>query len=103
MIFCWFEGPKLLVTFCSGCTEGEHTVSIEDNEKDASALKKFTVILQGLVDCLACDVNDLKVGILFWSRYFLSGLFFKLEPRLLPWRCPLFIQELLHFHPFLDV
>ncbi|XP_024923291.3 protein SENSITIVE TO UV 2 isoform X1 [Ziziphus jujuba] len=52
--------PDLLVTFCSGCTEGEHATFLEDNKKNTSASQKFSIILQGLADCLACHGNGLE-------------------------------------------
>lgn len=58
LVIFWFEGPKLLVTFYSGCS-GVYSGSADD----APALHKFT-IFQGLTDCLACHGNSLEVGIL---------------------------------------
>ncbi|KAF3449638.1 hypothetical protein FNV43_RR10369 [Rhamnella rubrinervis] len=60
LLYLLLHCPKLLVTFCSGCTEQEDTASVEDNKEDTSAFKKFTVILQGLADCVTCDGNDLE-------------------------------------------
>lgn len=57
-----FEGPKLLVTFCSGCTEGKDTGFMSDTTEDTSAFHKINYTLQGLADCIACSGNGLEVG-----------------------------------------
>nr|XP_048320321.1 protein SENSITIVE TO UV 2 isoform X3 [Ziziphus jujuba var. spinosa] len=60
LLYLLLNCPDLLVTFCSGCTEGEYATSLEDNKKNTSASQKFSIILQGLADCLACHGNGLE-------------------------------------------
>lgn len=54
------EGPKLMVTFCFACTT-EASVDAANTENTA-ATEGFTMILEGLVDCIACSGNSLQVG-----------------------------------------
>ncbi|XVF00422.1 hypothetical protein REPUB_Repub04eG0000200 [Reevesia pubescens] len=51
--------PKLVVTFCSGCTMAESAEAANDEENTA-ALQGFTMILEGLADCIACCENSLQ-------------------------------------------
>ncbi|OMO87801.1 hypothetical protein CCACVL1_08753 [Corchorus capsularis] len=48
--------PKLVVTFCSGCTIVASAGAEDDEENTAS----FKGILEGLVDCIACCGNSLQ-------------------------------------------
>lgn len=60
----WFEGPKILVKFCSDYKEGKAALAMDDNVGDASGYQKCSMILQGLADCIACCGNSLEVGII---------------------------------------
>ncbi|KAF7829171.1 uncharacterized protein G2W53_020335 [Senna tora] len=51
--------PKLLVTFCCGCKEGECTSAMDD-KASASDSSKFNIILQGLADCVASHGSGLQ-------------------------------------------
>lgn len=57
------EGPKLLVTFCCGCNEGECATAMDD-DASTSGSPKFSTILQGLADCVASHGSGLQVGLL---------------------------------------
>ncbi|XWS38814.1 hypothetical protein CRYUN_Cryun19dG0162700 [Craigia yunnanensis] len=53
--------PKLVVTFCSGCTMAASADAAND-EENTDAFQGFTMILEGLADCIACCGNSLQVG-----------------------------------------
>ena len=55
------EGPKSVVTFCSGCTMAASADGANDEENSA-AFQGFTMILEGLADLIACRGNSLQVG-----------------------------------------
>ncbi|KAL5552269.1 hypothetical protein UlMin_002445 [Ulmus minor] len=60
LLYLLLNCPKLLVTFCCVCTEGESTCLMDNMAKDSSALQKFTSTLQGLADCIASCGNGLE-------------------------------------------
>ncbi|KAG2680416.1 hypothetical protein I3760_11G098000 [Carya illinoinensis] len=47
--------PKILVTFCSGCKDGEGAAPVDGTVRP----RKFIEVLQGLADCLACSGNGI--------------------------------------------
>ncbi|KAE8657222.1 putative Nbs-lrr resistance protein [Hibiscus syriacus] len=51
--------PKLVVTFCSGCTT-EASVGAANDKENTYAIQRFTMILEGLADCIACSGNSLQ-------------------------------------------
>lgn len=51
--------PKLVVTFCSGCKMVPSAGAANDEENNA-AFQGFTMILEGLADCIACYGNSLQ-------------------------------------------
>ncbi|XP_022736632.1 uncharacterized protein LOC111289660 isoform X2 [Durio zibethinus] len=51
--------PKLVVTFCSGCTMAESADAANDEENTA-AFQGFTMILEGLAGCIACCGTSLQ-------------------------------------------
>ncbi|KAK6251554.1 hypothetical protein SCA6_005559 [Theobroma cacao] len=51
------EGPKLVVTFCCGCTVA---AGADTDKENTAAFQEFTLILQGLADCIACSGNSLQ-------------------------------------------
>ena len=56
------EGPKLVVTFFSGCSMAASAGAAND-EENAASFQGFTMILKGLADCIACCGNSLQVGL----------------------------------------
>ncbi|XP_062146640.1 protein SENSITIVE TO UV 2 isoform X4 [Alnus glutinosa] len=56
LLYLLLNCPKLLVTFCTGCNEGEGAVSVDDNARP----QKFFKVLQGLADCVACCGNGMQ-------------------------------------------
>lgn len=60
LILCLIEGPKILVTFNSGCKEGEGDAPVDGDVRP----QKFVEVLQGLADCLACSGNGILVCML---------------------------------------
>ncbi|MBA0670202.1 hypothetical protein Goklo_024925, partial [Gossypium klotzschianum] len=53
------EGPKLVVTFCSACTT-EASADAANGAENTAATERFTMILEGLADCIACSGNSLQ-------------------------------------------
>ncbi|KAG8476013.1 hypothetical protein CXB51_032835 [Gossypium anomalum] len=53
------EGPKLVVTFCSACTT-EASADAANGTENTAATERFTMILEGLADCIACSGNSLQ-------------------------------------------
>ncbi|GMJ00224.1 SENSITIVE TO UV 2 [Hibiscus trionum] len=51
--------PQLLVTFCSGCTT-EASADAANDKENTTAIQGFTMILEGLADCIACPGNSLQ-------------------------------------------
>ncbi|XWS62232.1 hypothetical protein CRYUN_Cryun07bG0192700 [Craigia yunnanensis] len=51
--------PKLVVTFFSGCSMAASADAAND-EENAAAFQGFTMILEGLADCIACCGNSLQ-------------------------------------------
>ncbi|XP_017972832.1 PREDICTED: uncharacterized protein LOC18606848 isoform X1 [Theobroma cacao] len=49
--------PKLVVTFCCGCTVA---AGADTDKENTAAFQEFTLILQGLADCIACSGNSLQ-------------------------------------------
>ncbi|XVF52072.1 hypothetical protein PTKIN_Ptkin04bG0235500 [Pterospermum kingtungense] len=49
--------PKLVVTFCSGLVP---SAGAANNEENTSSFQEFTMILEGLADCIACCGNSLQ-------------------------------------------
>lgn len=60
LLYLLLNCPKLLVTFCSGCSEGVSPGFMNDNTEDTSAFLRFTLTLQSLADCLSCAGNGLE-------------------------------------------
>ncbi|KAK9275339.1 hypothetical protein L1049_022603 [Liquidambar formosana] len=64
LLYLLLNCPKLLVIFCSGCKEGGSAVAGNEDAKNSSAFRGFSIILEGLADCLAGCGNgaqDLKL------------------------------------------
>ncbi|KAK5777396.1 hypothetical protein PVK06_045363 [Gossypium arboreum] len=51
--------PKLVVTFCSACTT-EASADAANGTENTAATERFTMILEGLADCIACSGNSLQ-------------------------------------------
>ncbi|KAK8266307.1 hypothetical protein V6Z12_D12G237200 [Gossypium hirsutum] len=51
--------PKLVVTFCSACTT-EASADAANGAENTAATERFTMILEGLADCIACSGNSLQ-------------------------------------------
>ncbi|XP_028786029.1 uncharacterized protein LOC114741951 [Neltuma alba] len=60
LLYLLLNCPKLLVTFCCGCKEGECASAMDDNTS-TSGSPKFNIILQGLADCVASHGSGLQV------------------------------------------
>lgn len=58
LLYLLLNCPNLLVIFCSGCKEEMKGAEDENNDaKNASAFREFSVILDGLANCVACCGN----------------------------------------------
>ena len=56
-------GPKVMATFCSGCKEEVECAGAANSDaKNASAFQRFSVVLEGLADCVACGGNGTQVS-----------------------------------------
>ncbi|KAJ7943895.1 putative Dimerizations protein [Quillaja saponaria] len=58
LLYLLLSCPKVLVTFCSGCKEGEQG-AVDDNACTSNS-QRFKTILQGLADCVACHGNGIQ-------------------------------------------
>ncbi|XP_027362860.1 uncharacterized protein LOC113870469 [Abrus precatorius] len=61
LLYLVLNCPKLLVTFCCGCKEGDDSSAMNDNES-ASDFQNFKVILEGLADCVASHRGGLLLN-----------------------------------------
>ncbi|GLU05357.1 hypothetical protein SLE2022_224590 [Rubroshorea leprosula] len=59
LLYLLLNCPKLLVTFCSEFSGGESVSAANDNYQSNSSFKVFSMILEGLADCIACCGNGL--------------------------------------------
>ncbi|KAJ0053954.1 hypothetical protein Pint_03532 [Pistacia integerrima] len=59
-VFHESAGPKVFVAFCCGCKEVGNAGAVDINQDNSSAAKDFSMILEGLADCIACRGNGLQ-------------------------------------------
>ncbi|GMJ06015.1 SENSITIVE TO UV 2 [Hibiscus trionum] len=59
VLYLLLNCPKLLVTFCSGCAT-EASAGAANDKENTAAIQGFTMILEGLADCIACSGNSLQ-------------------------------------------
>ncbi|GAV77648.1 hypothetical protein CFOL_v3_21119 [Cephalotus follicularis] len=57
LLYLLLNCPKLLVKFCSGCNEVDSESGANDGD---STSKGFTIILEGLADCITCCRNGVQ-------------------------------------------
>ncbi|GAV67532.1 hypothetical protein CFOL_v3_11037 [Cephalotus follicularis] len=57
LLYLLLNCPKLLVKFCSGCNKVDSESAANDGD---STSKGFTIILEGLADCITCCRNGVQ-------------------------------------------
>ncbi|BFG30888.1 hypothetical protein CerSpe_171620 [Prunus speciosa] len=60
LLYMLLNCPKILVKFCSYYKDGKGAGAMDGDVGDASAYQKYSMILQGLADCIACCGNGLQ-------------------------------------------
>ncbi|CAL2258505.1 unnamed protein product [Prunus armeniaca] len=60
LLYMLLNCPKILVKFCSYYKDGKGAGAMDGDVGDASAFQKYSMILQGLADCIACCGNGLQ-------------------------------------------
>ncbi|ONI05823.1 hypothetical protein PRUPE_5G025700 [Prunus persica] len=60
LLYMLLNCPKILVKFCSYYKDGKGAGAMDGDVGDASAYQKYSMILQGLADCITCCGNGLQ-------------------------------------------
>ncbi|XP_031267888.1 protein SENSITIVE TO UV 2 [Pistacia vera] len=60
LLYLLLNCPKVFVAFCCGCKEVGNAGAVDINQDNSSAAKDFSMILEGLADCIACRGNGLQ-------------------------------------------